>query len=414
MQSELHPFAIGGVPVTDLVETHGTPLYVYDGQKIVSQLQTLQRAFSGVTLRLKYAAKALTNLSVLKLLRGAGADLDVVSIEEAQLGLLAGYRPGQILYTPSGVSFDEIVQAVEMGLEINIDSLSMLEKLGRKYGCVGALLPAPQPAHRGRRQRQNPGRAHPVQVRHLHRLHRRHSPAGEPVPDQHQRPAHPHRFRHQRPGRVHAKRQHPLRSRHALPQLRFISFGGGFKVAYQPGEYGADVEALARELVPGFRAFCDRYGRDLEMWFEPGKFIVSEAGYLLVRANVVKQTPAVTFVGVDSGFNHLVRPMFYDAYHEIVNVSNPDGPRRRYNVVGYICETDTFAQDRELPEVREGDLLVFRNAGAYGFSMASNYNSRPRPAEVLVYNGKAHLVRQRETLQDLTRNQVVVDFENGY
>ena len=116
MQSESHPFAIGGVPATELVETHGTPLYVYDGQKIVAQLQTLQRAFTGVTLRLKYAAKALTNLSVLKLLRGAGADLDVVSIEEAQLGLLAGYGPGQILYTPSGVSFDEIVQAVDVDL----------------------------------------------------------------------------------------------------------------------------------------------------------------------------------------------------------------------------------------------------------------------------------------------------------
>ncbi len=410
MQSELHPFAVGGVPVTSLAEAHGTPLYVYDGQKIVSQLQTLQRAFSGVTLRLKYAAKALTNLSVLKLLRGAGADLDVVSLEEAQLGMLAGYRPGQILYTPSGVSFDEIVQAVEMGLEINIDSLSMLEKLGRKYGasvpCCLRLNPHIVAGGNAKIQVGHIQSKFGISIDYLEDIHRLvnqyqinvnglHIHTGSDIKD---------------PGVFMQSANILFEAAMRFPQLRFISFGGGFKVSYQPGEHGSDVEALARELVPGFRAFCTRYGRDLEMWFEPGKFIVSEAGYLLVRANVIKQTPAVTFVGVDSGFNHLIRPMFYDAYHEIVNVSNPGGPRRRYNVVGYICETDTFAQDRELPEVREGDLLVFRNAGAYGFSMASNYNSRPRPAEVLVYQGKGHLVRQRETLQDLTRNQVIVEF----
>jgi diaminopimelate decarboxylase len=137
---------------------------------------------------------------------------------------------------------------------------------------------------------------------------------------------------------------------------------------------------------------------------------VSESGTLLVQATVVKPTPTVTFVSVNSGLNHLIRPMMYDAYHHIVNISNPTAPVDKYTVVGYICETDTFGSDRELNEVREGDILAFKNAGAYGFSMASNYNSRPKPAEVLIINGEAKLIRERETFEDLLKGQVEVDF----
>lgn len=409
MQRAQDPRAIGGLPVTDICREFGTPLYVYDGEKIIMQLQALQTAFTGVPLRLKYAAKALTNLSVLKLLRTAGADLDVVSIEEAHLGLLAGYRPRQIMFTPSGVAFEEIVEAVEMGIEINIDSLSNLEKLGRKYGdAVPCCIRLNPHIVAGGNAKIQVGHIHSkfgISIDYLEDIHRvvdqynmvingLHIHTGSDIKD-------PAVFMQSADILFNAAMQ--------FKHLRFISFGGGFKVAYRPEDEVSDVQGLARNLVPAFRSFCGRYGRELEMWFEPGKFIVSEAGYLLVRANVVKTTPAVTFVGVDSGFNHLIRPMFYDAYHDIVNVSNPDGEKRLYNVVGYICETDTFAKDRSLPEVREGDILAFRNAGAYGFSMSSNYNSRPRPAEVLVYGGKAHLVRKRESLEDLTRNQVMVD-----
>jgi diaminopimelate decarboxylase len=409
MQREQNTFGIGPLPVTEIIREFGTPLYVYDGEKIVMQLQALQKAFTGVPLRLKYAAKALTNLSVLRLLRKAGADLDVVSIEEAQLGLLAGYAPEQIMFTPSGVSFDEIVQAVEMGIEINIDNLSMLEKLGRKYGdtvpCCIRLNPHLVAGGNSKIQVGHINSKFGISIDYLEDIHRivgqynivingLHIHTGSDIKE---------------PEIFMQSAEILFNSALKFAHLRFISFGGGFKVAYRPDDHVTDVEGLARQLVPAFRSFCGRYGRQLEMWFEPGKFIVSEAGYLLVRANVVKRTPAVSFVGVDSGFNHLIRPMFYEAHHDIVNVSNPDGEKRRYNVVGYICETDTFAKDRELPEVREGDILAFRNAGAYGFSMSSNYNSRPRPPEVLVYGGKAHLVRKRETLEDLTRNQVVVD-----
>ncbi len=162
-------------------------------------------------------------------------------------------------------------------------------------------------------------------------------------------------------------------------------------------------------MLESFSAFCKQYGRNLELWIEPGKFVVSESGVLLADVNVVKPTPTVTFVGVNTGLNHLIRPMMYDSYHHIVNVSNPSGPEKSYTIVGYICETDTFGSDRLLNEVREGDLIAFKNAGAYGFSMASNYNSRVRPAEVLVVNGEAKLIRKRETFDDILRNQVEID-----
>jgi len=170
-----------------------------------------------------------------------------------------------------------------------------------------------------------------------------------------------------------------------------------------------DVKEVGATLTAKFNDFCKGYGRNLELWFEPGKYLVSESGTLLVKVNVIKQTTATVFVGVDSGMNHLIRPMMYNAYHHMTNVSNPNGTQRLYTVVGYICETDTFGWDRKLAEVREGDIIAFHNAGAYGFTMANNYNSRFRPAEVLVHNGKDYLIRRRETMEDLMRNQIEIE-----
>jgi diaminopimelate decarboxylase len=192
--------------------------------------------------------------------------------------------------------------------------------------------------------------------------------------------------------------------------IKSIDFGSGFKVPYKKGEHETDVHLLGKELLKKVKAFAHKYGSEPEIWFEPGKFLVSEAGTLLVEVQILKETPATTFVGVDSGLNHLIRPMMYDAYHEIVNVSNPTGPLHEYSVVGYICETDTFAWKRPLNEIKVGNILGLLNAGAYGFSMSSNYNSKPRPAEVLVYKNKAILIRKRETLQDLIQTQINVDF----
>jgi len=193
-----------------------------------------------------------------------------------------------------------------------------------------------------------------------------------------------------------------------FPDLEIIDLGGGFKVPYEPEDEETDIALIAGKLKKYLDSHLFNKGKTYQLWFEPGKYLVSECGYLITQVNVVKDNNHQVFVGVNSGLNHLIRPMMYDAYHHIVNISNPDAPEKSYTVTGYICETDTFASDRLLHEVREGDLLVFYNAGAYGFEMSSNYNSRYKPAEVLVKDGKAFLIRKLESFDDLLRNQVEV------
>jgi diaminopimelate decarboxylase len=187
-----------------------------------------------------------------------------------------------------------------------------------------------------------------------------------------------------------------------------IDFGSGFKVAYKPGDLHTNIASFGSKFSQAFNDFCTRQGRQYTLEFEPGKYMVSNAGYFIAKTNLIKQTTSCTFVGLDTGFNHFIRPMFYNAYHHIENLTNPAGEPKVYNVVGYVCETDTFALDRIIPEVRKGDLLVFRNAGAYCSTMASNYNSRLRPAEVLYYEGGLHLIRRRETLDDLVATEVAI------
>jgi len=391
-----------------IVEEFGSPVYVYDADKIVEQYNTLANAFKGVNLKLKYACKALTNINVLKLLRKQGAGLDTVSIQEVLLGLEAGFEPSEILYTPNCVSFEEIQKAVEIGVQINIDNISILEQFGDAYGgdvpvCI----------------RLNPhimagGHSH-ISVGHID------SKFGISI---HQVP-HVVRVVKHYGIKVNGLHMHTgsdildaevfligadllFKAAQEFTDLEFMDFGSGFKVSYRQGDVTTDVNQLGARISERFTSFCKDYGRELELWFEPGKYLVSEAGYFLVRANVIKQTTSTVFVGVDSGQNHLIRPKLYDAYHEITNISNPDGTARIYSVVGYICETDTLGYDRRLNEVKEGDILAIHNAGAYSITMASNYNSRYRPAEVMVYDGKAQLIRKRENFEDLTRNQVEI------
>jgi len=410
MQLTAGQYRIQDVDLQALTKEFGSPLYVYDGEKIVHQLKTLKTAFSGSEVKIKYAAKALTNLSVLKLLRLHGSDIDVVSIEEAQLALRAGFKPGQIMFTPSGVDFSEIVEGVNLHLTINLDNFSVLEKFGQRYQntypCSIRLNPH---IMAGGNYKISTGHSnskfgisvfqlpdiHDVVKRHNLRVNGLHIHSGSDITE----------------SEVFLKMADILFGvARDFPDLRFIDFGSGFKVAYKEGDIVTNVYDLGLKLTKVFNEFCQSYGRKLELHFEPGKFIVSEAGLLLVRANVVKSTPSLTFVGVNSGLNHLIRPMMYDAWHDIVNISNPTGSHKLYTVVGYICETDTFASDRKLNEVREGDILAIKNAGAYGYSMASNYNSRLRPAEVLILGGQTRLIREREKLEDLWRNQPDIDF----
>jgi diaminopimelate decarboxylase len=409
MELLLGSYRIQDVDLHALTKEFGTPLYVYDAEKIVHQLRTLKTAFSDSDVKIKYAAKALTNLSILKLLRLHGSDVDVVSIQEAHLALRAGFKPSQIMFTPSGVDFSEIVEGVKLNLTINLDNLSALEKFGLKYqGSYPCSIRLNPHIMAGGNYKISTGHVnskfgisvyqlpdiHSAVKKHNLRVNGLHIHTGSDITE----------------SEVFLKMADILFGvARDFPHLRFIDFGSGFKVAYKEDDIVTNVYDLGLKLTRVFNEFCQSYGRKLELHFEPGKFIVSEAGVLLVKVTVVKSTPSLTFVGVDSGLNHLLRPMMYDAYHDIVNISNPSGSLKLYTIVGYICETDTLGSDRKLNEVREGDNLAIKNAGAYGYTMASNYNSRLRPAEVLLLNGQAKLIREREKLEDLWRNQPDID-----
>lgn len=404
-------YQIQGVDVLEIAEQFGLPLYVYDADKITEKIGLLRSSFAGVTLKIKYAAKALTNVSILKLMRQQGIDVEVVSVNEARLARLAGFEPAQIMYTPSGNAWPEIEEALQMGLQLNADSLPLLEQIGRTYGSryPVALRINPSIAEGGTFKIQTGHENSKFGIPNQYRSQIRSIVAeyGIPVIG-----LHIHTGSDFKDSNTFLKIADVLFDMAAdYPDLEFIDFGSGFKVAYREGDYFTDLADLGAKVSAAFRSFCDRYGREVALCFEPGKLLVSESGHLLVGVNVVKQNPTRTFVQVESGLNHLIRPMMYDAYHHILNVSNPDGPERLYDVVGYICETDTFATDRLLPEVRPGDVLSLENAGAYGFSMASNYNARLRPAEVMVYEGRTHLIRRRETFEDLLRGQEIMEFE---
>lgn len=402
-------FTIQGLDVLSIAKRFGTPLYIYDADIIIRQINNLKSAFSGTDIKIKYAAKALTNVSILKLIRKHGAGVDVVSLQEAHLAMKAGYTPSEIMFTPSGVSFDEIEEGVGSGFSINLDNLSVLEKFGQKYGrsypCCIRLNPSIMAGGNLKISTGHSSSKFGISIKQLENILTLVNKY-----EIHVNGLHIHTGSDIKETEAFLKTAETLfDTAQYFPDLKFMDFGSGFKVAYKDGDVVTDVVDLGQNLVKAFNAYCERYGRKLELWIEPGKYIVSEAGTLVVETNVVKETPTITFVGVNSGLNHLIRPMMYDAYHHIMNLSNPQGEQKLYTIVGYICETDTFGSDRHLHRVREGDILAFKNAGAYGFSMASNYNSRPKPAEVLVVNGQARLIREREKTEDLLRGQVEVD-----
>ena len=392
-----------------IAHTYGCPVYVYDAYKIRSQYERLIKAFAAVpSLRINYAMKALSNGSILKLMRKLGAGLDTVSIQEVKLGLHAGFALEQIIFTPNGVSMEEIEEAASLGVQLNIDNLSILEQFGSKHPQVPVCIRINPHVMAGGNSKISVGHIDSKFGISIHQI--------------------PHILRIVENTKMHINGIHMHTGSDILDidvflyaaeilfdaakhfrELKFIDFGSGFKVPYKEGDIQTDIEELGEKLSQRFLEFCKLYGRDLTLAFEPGKFLVSEAGFFLVKVNVVKQTTSTVFAGIDSGFNHLIRPMFYGATHFIENISNPEGKKRFYSVVGYICETDTFASNRQIAEISEGDILCFRNAGAYCYTMASNYNSRPRPAEVLWIDGQAKLIRKAETLEDLLHNQVEID-----
>lgn len=388
-----------------IANEYGTPVYVYDADKIKEQYKRLITAFNTDKVRFFYACKALTNINILKVLKNEGCNIDCSSINEVKLALYAGFEPKNILYTSNGIGFEEIEEAQSLGVIINIDSLSNLEKFGKKFGNSYPV---------GVRLRPNILAGGHLKISTGHDK----SKFGIPVEQLNLLKAVVQQYDIQLTN-LHIHTGSDIKDADIFlkgiavlfdiiphfPHLKSVDLGGGFKVAYKEDDPYLNIEELAVKVLQAFEAH--ERTRHLQIWFEPGKFLVSECGYFITKVNVLKETATTTFAGVNSGFNHLIRPMFYDAYHRIENITNPQGAIKEYTVTGNICETDTFAWSRPLPEVREGDLLVFRNAGAYGFEMSSNYNSRFKPAEVLVESGKPRLIRKRDVFEDLLRNQII-------
>ncbi len=394
--------------LTAIAEEFGTPVYVYHAERISEQYQKLKIAFTGQDVVIFYASKALTNINVLQYIKSIGANIDCSSINEVKLAIHAGFIPGNILYTSNGIAFSEIEEAKDLGVHINIDSLSNLEKFGKKYGHSYPV---------GIRLRPNILAGGNLKISTGHEK----SKFGIPVDqidkiivcvEQNNlfiRGLHIHTGSEIVDVSVFVKGIEKLCD--IIPyfrELEFIDLGGGFKVPYKEGDNEIDITLLAQEVKKAFENNLNLKNHQFQIWFEPGKYLVSEAGCFITKVNVLKETSSTVFAGVNSGFNHLIRPMFYNSYHRIENISNANAPKEKYTVVGNICETDTFATDREINEIREGDYLVFYNAGAYGFEMSSNFNSRLKPAEVLVKNGKPYLIRRRDVFEDLLKNQVII------
>lgn len=395
----------GKVDLNELVAKYGCPLYVYDCEIIKRQYDKLKSAFKYKNIKLNYACKSLTNINILKYIRSLGAGLDCVSIQEVKLGLMAGYAPHDILYTPNCISMDEIGECVNLGVKINIDNTSILEQFGHQFPDYPVCIRINPHIMAGGNTKISTGHIDSkfgISVYQMPLVKRIIKATGLRVNGM-----------HMHTGSEILDVDVYLRGAEILlnvamdfDRLEYIDLGSGFKVSYKNDGIETDIKELGRKLTERFEAFCEAYGKELTLEFEPGKYLVSEAGIFLVKVNVVKQTVSTVFAGVDSGLNHLIRPMFYDAYHRISNVSNPEGKKRIYTVVGYICETDTFGVNRKIPEIREGDVLAFHNAGAYCFMMSSNYNSRFRPAEVMIHEGKDYLIRKRETMDDIIKNQI--------
>ena len=384
-----------------LVQDFGSPLYVYNETIIRERYQDLVRAFSGwKNTNLLYAAKANTNPHILQVLREEGAGLDCVSMYEVEFGLLARFSADQMLFTVNNMSDEEMRYAHERGLRLNIDSLSRLERYGQEYPgndvCL-RLTPGVSAGHHAKVRTGHNGCKFGIQfgeldavqeiaARHRLRIVGLHEHTGSGIKDM---------------DKAMQSIESLIENARRFPNLEFLDFGGGFPIPYRPEEERVDLARFGEEVIGKFSSFCESYGKSLELRFEPGRYIVAEAGIMLCTVTTLRERGDKAIIGVDTGFNHLVRPVMYDSYHHIVNLTG-SGPQRTYNIYGNICESgDKFGENRTMTQVREGDILAILDTGAYGFAMASQYNSRPLPAEVMIRGNEPLLIRRRQTFEDI-------------
>lgn len=385
----------------DLAASHQTPLYVYDLDVVRRQARALREAIDFPSLRLLYAIKANPCPAVAQVLLDEDYGVDCVAPGEVALALRLGHKPSDILYTENNMNDEEMALAVKQGVLVNCGSLDRLEKLGRAGATTAAVRFNPdvgggEHAHVFTAGPLTKFGVHHSQVSEVQRIE---AETGIKVIG-----AHMHIGSNVLEAATFREAMGVILSvARELPHLEFIDFGGGLGVPYNENQAPLDLPTIGRSAGELMRAFCAEYGRDIELRLEPGRFLVAEAGKLLTTVTAVKTNPdGRTFVGCDSGFNHLIRPTMYGSYHPIANLSNPNGAVMTQDVVGNVCESgDIFARDRDLPQCRVGDVLAIGFAGAYGMSMASTYNLRPLPAEVVVSGETARCVRPRLSVDDL-------------
>lgn len=406
-KAQVTDMQLSGDYLVQLANQYGTPLYVYHAEKIKQQFERLTTAFNKSDVTFFYACKALTNINILRYINNIGCNADCSSSNEVLLALHAGFSPDRILYTSNNISFDELEEVAIHGVNINIDSISNLRKFGKKFGSsypVGVRLrPNIMAGGNLKISTGHDASKFGIPLENIAEIHDVVKETGITI-----RGLHIHTGSDIKDVDVFVRGVELLFNlTEQFPSIEFLDLGGGFKVSYKDDDHETDIDELGGKLGESLARFEKASGRKLKLWFEPGKFLVSEAGYFISKVNVIKETPSVTFAGLNTGLNHLIRPMFYDAWHTIINISNPSGEVKRYTITGNICETDTFATNREVNEIREGDYLIFRNAGAYCFEMSSNYNSRYKPAEIMVENGTARMIRKADVFDDLLRNQIL-------
>lgn len=389
----------------EVSKKYGLPVYVYDKNKIISQFSKLRNAFINIdNLHINYAAKALSNINILNIMKDIGCGIDAVSIQEVELALYIGFKTDQIFYTPSGVELSEIKKAFKLGVQVNIDNISALKKITENLSNVKLGIRINPNVRAGGNSKISVGdseskfglntseiqEAKKIISENNISINGLHIHTGSDIEDINS---------------FLKACDFVFEQAKGFDELEFLDFGSGFKVKYFENDSETDVIELGKRLGDKFLKFNTKRKNKVRMHIEPGKFLVSECGYFLTKVNYVNNRTNKNFIHVNSGLNHFVRPMFYGSKHAIENISSNSEEIKNYSVVGYICETDTFSENVKLKKTQEGDILCFKNAGAYCFSMSSNYNSRFKPPEVLVSNNEIKLIRKRENFKDLIRNQ---------
>ena len=385
-----------------IASQYPTPFYLYDGNSIEKQYQLLQNAFKNTSnFQVNYAVKALSTIRIIQFVKKLGAKIDTVSINEVKLALQAGYLPQEISFTPNGVPFEEIEEAMALKVHITLDNYEQIKRIAQKKESypIGLRI-NPKVKDGGNKKIKVAGKNSKfgLPLEHLPKIHQLvdnyqlkviglHIHVGSDVSNI---------------TSYLASAQVLFDTAKTFKQLQFINFGGGFKVKYKEDDTFIDIHIFGDQITSLFNAFNKTYPSDLKLIIEPGKFLVSKAGYFLTKVSVIKKKN----VFVNSGFNHFIRPMYYNAYHNVRNISSDSPAKKNYHIVGYVCEQDNFAKNRKINKPHIGDILCFDNAGAYSFTMASNYNSRLRPMELFVYNDTIQIIREKETFNDLLNHQV--------